>query len=123
MKLKIFIMTCMLALCSSLPIYSDSSTSETIPVEQEPDKELKPNKRRIPGQKILCTIDRDNGVTIPNVSKGDILSFEAYDDDGCCLIIFSDEISFVEFFFSELNATIASVRFVTPDCAYRGYVN
>lgn len=123
MKLKLFIMMWLLALCSSLPVYSEASSSETIPVEKEPDNGDVPNKRRIPGQKILCIIDSVDGVTIPGVSEGDILSYEAYDADEVCIAAFADEASFVEFFFSDLNGTIASVRFVTSDYAYRGFVN
>lgn len=122
MKIKIALMTLLISLFSWLPAFSESSSSETIPVDKEPEENPTNKGKRMPAVRLLCTISEETGVIIPGVEKDSILSFEAYDEDGCCLASFGDESSFVEFFFSELNDAIVYVRFVTSECAYRGYI-
>lgn len=105
-------------LCSSMHIAADNAPA-TIPVKKE-KKDLDPKGRRLPGQLVYCSISMENGVEIPGVAKEEIESFEAYDNDGFCIAIFTVENDFIEYFIYNFG-NIYKVRFLTTDYIYSGY--
>ena len=75
---------------------------------------------RLPSPVINATITAEFGVSIPGVEKGEILTYEAYDEAGECMAVFSDEESFVDSFFSVEG--IAMVKFTTASYIYTGWL-
>lgn len=61
-----------------------------------------------------------SGVSIPGVEEGEILSYEACDEAGDCMAIFTDEAAFIEYFFS--TEEISMVRFTTASYVYTGWL-
>ncbi len=110
-------------LFSSIQAAGENPPTKTVPVKKEKKEKTDPDPegRRAPSRIIYCTISTETGVEIPGVAKEEICSFEAYDDAGFCLAIFSDEGDFIDFFFENYE-TIGEVRFLTTDYVFIGYL-
>lgn len=81
-----------------------------------------PNRRRLPGRRVMCEISRENGITISQSGISEnIVSYEVYDSYGCCVAIFSDEAGFIDFLFSGISGEYI-LRFKTDNRAYSGMV-
>ena len=87
------------------------------------DPELpNPNRHRMPGKQIMCTIDSENGVSIEGISSADILSFDIYDASGeLCFASYNNEDDFVDFLFSLEGEYV--IQFVTTDKTYTGFIS
>lgn len=107
-------------LYSSVQTTGSTTQPKTVPVKKEPKKDLDPKGKRTPSYTLLCTISIENGVEIPGVTKEAIDSFEAYDNAGFCLAIFSDESDFIDFFF-ENTEIIGQVNILTTNYIFIGY--
>ena len=61
--------------------------------------------RRSAPRPIHITISSINGVTIPNVDKSEVISYEIYDLNGNCIGAYIDDIDFANHLFSS-NSTL-----------------
>lgn len=104
---------------ASLPA---ATTPEANPVPVKKEKKIAdPRGKRASSQVLLCYISREDGVQLPGVGEGEIILFELLDSDGEPIMTFTDEISFVETFFSSLPE-VSGVRFETTDYIFIGFI-
>lgn len=80
-----------------------------------------PERHRVPTRPLQCTIDPENGVTIPLVDKAEIELYEIYSEDEVCIIATPVEAEFIDTLFS-LTGTL-EIRISTTEYIYAGYVN
>ena len=87
------------------------------------DPELpNPNRHRMPGKQIMCTIDSEKGVYIEGVPTSEIMSFDIYDESGeLCFASYNNEEEFVGFLFSLEGEYV--ILFVTTDKTYSGFIS
>lgn len=91
----------------------------TIVIGDNPNPPKENEEGRRTSSSLIATISY-SGVSIPGVEKGEILTYEAYDEAGECMAIFSDEESFIDYFFS--TEGIAMVKFTTASYIYTGWL-
>lgn len=100
---------------TGFPVYEDPDDPSD-PVEN-------PMKKRMPPRPVMCTIDFTAcKVTLSNgVSSGEIVEYEIADCEGCPLMQFAEESSFVSSL-STLPSDDYMIRFRLPDRTLSGYV-
>ncbi len=86
-----------------------------------PEVSIDDEGRRVPTRPLQCTIDPENGVTIPLVDKAEIELYEIYSEDEVCIIATPVEAEFIDTLFS-LTGTL-EIRISTTEYIYAGYVN
>lgn len=97
---------------------SEPSFSTTLKKDPKPGKiEDDPTKRRLPSAPVYCTIT-PQGITLSQVEINDVLTFEAFDNQGNCVSSFTTEPDFVSFLFSTTG--IAKISFVLEDYTLSG---
>lgn len=89
--------------------------------EEEPLVEPAPEIHRMPNRPFLAMISMVNGIEISGIFNNEILSYEAYDENGDRLGVFYDNIEFTHFVLS-LNGTI-ELRIELEDYWLCGYIN
>ena len=75
--------------------------TDEIPITDDPNN----IGRRSAPRPIHITISSINGVTIPNVDKSEVISYEIYDLNGNCIGAYIDDIDFANHLFSS-NSTL-----------------
>lgn len=87
----------------------------------EPLPDIPPIGQRSGQFSIIVSINYAEGIAIPEIDKNEILSYEAYDENGDRLGVFYDNIEFTHFVLS-LNGTI-ELRIELEDYWLCGYIN
>ena len=77
--------------------------------------------RRSAPRPIHITISSINGVTIPNVDKSEVISYEIYDKDGYCLASYINDKDFARHLFSIKG--IVLIRIILMEHALTGWGN
>ena len=76
--------------------------------------------RRIAPRPIHITISSNNGVTIPNVDKSEVISYEIYDLNGNCIGAYIDDIDFANHLFSITN--MVQIRIILEKSTLIGWI-
>lgn len=74
------------------------------------------NKNRMPSRPIQCTIS-DDGIFIQDYDASEIISYDAYDFSGNCLLMTDDSQEFISLV---MTGASIEVRLITADYILRG---
>lgn len=89
--------------------------TQVIHVDEEP------SEHRVPSRPIQCSISED-GIFIQGYGVGDIISYEAYDLNGVCLMATDNALEFASLILSVETDGQIEVRLTTEDYILKGYV-
>ena len=76
--------------------------------------------QRIPGRRIACSLDRENGVRFLGHETPDFILYEIYDSNNTCVGAYGDEPEFIDALFSLTGEYRISLS--TADVSYTGYI-
>ena len=76
--------------------------------------------QRIPGRRIACSLDRENGICFTGQETPDFILYEIYDSNNMCVGAYGDEPEFIEALFSLTGEYRISLD--TAEVSYIGYI-
>ena len=76
--------------------------------------------QRIPGRRIACSLDRENGICFTGQETPDFILYEIYDSNNTCVGAYGDEPEFIDALFSLTGEYRISLS--TAEVSYIGYV-